>query len=481
MINFRPHSDEPIPDDLPHLQILSTQVADVVAQCETPQVFGVSGEWGSGKTSFLCGIEKKLSGKCHLTPNAKAENIPLKYQNVKVVWFEAWRYQHEPAPVAALLHEICSQLSTIEKLKKSSRKFVYAGVQGLINSLKEVNVEGSIGIIKTGVKISNPITKFQDGIDKWNDDNISNSLTSQKLRKLLSEAIDALLHAEEHQKSRVVVIVDDLDRCEPSTAFRILEAIKIYLNIERCVFILGINHREVAKLVGNALPVSGNISNDESLENHRRGCEYLEKLCSVVWHLPIMRSQFLKNWLSSLLRPTKASKALDAHPLSPSLTDRICDLCEEYQLLPSNPRKIKAWSNTLRNLASLAYPQPQKPGKPININDEEAEFLCISSCLMTFHPQLVTFLQGHASMFDKLIEFANGKIPNTSNTKYGLFREIILPLSSESDESEESSLANPTHGHVFRVRFILKSEASKNRSQLYEKLLPYLNLPDRKI
>ena len=42
-------------------------------------------------------------------------------------------------------------------------------------------------------------------------------------------------------KQRLVIFVDDLDRCMPEKAIEVLEAIKLFLDVEGCVFVLGID------------------------------------------------------------------------------------------------------------------------------------------------------------------------------------------------------------------------------------------------
>ncbi len=47
--------------------------------------------------------------------------------------------------------------------------------------------------------------------------------------------------------SRLVVFVDDLDRCLPEKAIEVLEAIKLFLDAEGCVFILGLDQDVISR------------------------------------------------------------------------------------------------------------------------------------------------------------------------------------------------------------------------------------------
>jgi hypothetical protein len=249
-VHFRPHNDEPTEEILNGRKALATQVADALASCQAPQVFGVDGDWGSGKTSFLCAVEKQITGHCHLPPKRKAPQPPTDYRHVRVVWFEAWRYQHEESPVVALLHEVCSQLGAVERSKKEIKKLAYAGFYGLINMLKEAKIGTSSSVpLKIEASIANPFHTIAAAGDQWEADHLAVPLTTEHTREILDKAIKALLGWSTRNNERVVIIVDDLDRCEPTATYRILEAVKIYLNLESCVFLLGLNQREVSRAV----------------------------------------------------------------------------------------------------------------------------------------------------------------------------------------------------------------------------------------
>jgi hypothetical protein len=48
---------------------------------------------------------------------------------------------------------------------------------------------------------------------------------------------------------RLVIFIDDLDRCMPEIALQVLEALKLYLNIEKLIFVVGVDRTVVDKLV----------------------------------------------------------------------------------------------------------------------------------------------------------------------------------------------------------------------------------------
>ncbi len=60
----RSHNDEPVLQDRLGRQSMVKRVADEVATCTPPCVFGIHGDWGSGKTSFLHQLHWDLVGKC---------------------------------------------------------------------------------------------------------------------------------------------------------------------------------------------------------------------------------------------------------------------------------------------------------------------------------------------------------------------------------------------------------------------------------
>ncbi|WP_444451281.1 KAP family P-loop NTPase fold protein (plasmid) [Rhodobacter capsulatus] len=66
------------------------------------------------------------------------------------------------------------------------------------------------------------------------------------------EEFAALLDAAKIK--RLVVMVDDLDRCLPSTAISTLEAIRLFLFVERTAFIIGADEAMIEYAVRDHFP-----------------------------------------------------------------------------------------------------------------------------------------------------------------------------------------------------------------------------------
>jgi len=122
-------------------------------------------------------------------------------------------------------------------------------------------------------------------------------------------------------------MIDDLDRCEPETAYQLLEGIKIYLNLPSCLFVLGMNQRLIEQAVAK------HLAEQDPAARRYRAREYLEKLCQVIWHLPVVRSS--GDLLSRYLEPGVPGSL------------EIVQVVSYFDCLPRNPRKIKAFANVL--------------------------------------------------------------------------------------------------------------------------------------
>ncbi len=142
-------NDEPVLLDELERWALVSGVGDSIANCDPPQVVGVHGDWGLGKTSFMHQVHFYLTNECpqqsdERVNDARARKLAVlpeaKRDDVRVVWFEAWRYQSEAAPVVALLHEMRSQWEWQLKLLGAGKKLISTAIRGALLSMEEPTI-----------------------------------------------------------------------------------------------------------------------------------------------------------------------------------------------------------------------------------------------------------------------------------------------------------------------------------------------------
>ena len=445
---FDLHNDEPTLQDKLKRDDLLIRVGDDIATCPPPCVFGIHGAWGSGKTSFLHQLHWYLTGDCPEQTDAerdaaKGQGINPKTglaDRVTVVWFEAWRYQHEQDPIIALLQEIRTQLPMYSKFLNKGAKLAEVAIRGALLSMEDLTK-------RIGFKAS----KVQEAGERWERENLAVALPSHTIRQQLNAALDQLLGrnvSKKRQDARLVVLIDDLDRCEPDAAFKLLEGIKIYLNLPSCVFVLGMDQRIIERAIAKHT-----AKDDPPETRHEYAREYLDKLCANIWHLPLINNvgEVLAGWLPSL-----------------GIVSHIAPLVQHHQCVAPNPRKIKALANVLaRFLADFeGRRDDQLPGL-----QRHAMLLLLMACLYHEHHQLYRMIERDPEFYDLVLRWATGLIEHNpkEHKPHELLAVLKLPTAFAEPEPmspetagpeptprEEPTFPDPVRGNVFRLQSLVR-------------------------
>jgi molybdopterin-guanine dinucleotide biosynthesis protein len=327
------HDDLPTLDDKLDWSGELDRFSRRIENCPTPHVLGIHGNWGSGKTSFMRQLQLRLGGEVNWdgSVNKSAAYVkPKPNKKVAAIWFDAWRYQHESTPIVALLHEMRRQMSLMPTIKEKFKKLGEIALRYTLNSLDEVGKV--IGF--EGLPSSDKIQKLGDD---WEKQHFAQSLSSDSIREHLHQTIISLLPSE---NSRVVVFIDDLDRCNPKAAMKLLEGLKIYLNLPNCVFVLGMNESILIDAIRDEISAPKEASPEEM---NLRASHYLEKICTDIYRLPLPKNsvEFFSSWL-----PINNQVAT----LKLVMAGTAC--------LPPNPRRLKALANQwVRFSGCVAFPK----------------------------------------------------------------------------------------------------------------------------
>lgn len=443
------HNDEPTLRDRLRREALIKEVGEAIATCEPPQVFGIHGDWGLGKTSFLHQVRYHLTGDN--PQDFDTLNAPSRSKSsagIQTVWFDAWRYHAEAVPVVALLQEMRAQMSDAALQASAAKRLGEVAVKGVLLGLDEVTK-----------KIGLQYAKFQQASRQWDAENLAATLPSEVLRQNLQETIQLLLPTLDDNApadnagntSRLVVFVDDLDRCEPEAAYRLLEGLKVYLTLNNCVFVLGLNQRAVEGAIASRL-AAGQTDENAKQDAQIRAASYLEKICQNVWHLPIVQApgQVLCDFIT-------AGGTVERHQVG-----WLREVVETRPCLPPNPRKLKGLANLVARLCSR-LPCDLDAGEGDRGRTEMRKLLLVAY-VHQFHHDLHVRWQANPSLYDAIAGWCRHK------AQYDVLGGLVLPVEldeaggrdAEPDASVERSNLNvtmfpdPTAANVFWVGSIVR-------------------------
>lgn len=290
-----------------------TVVANTAAQLildsdDEPLSIGISGGWGVGKSSLVKMIRFSLENSESTVPNESKKYI--------FVDFNAWLYQgYEEAKIALLqvvadklLDEANLRQTYVEKAKDFVKRiqwlkciqFLYPIARNFsIGAVVAGPVGGLVGAA-TGMIESKTLLTGKEF--KQASDNVEaigkevSALISEKENTTLPKEIDGLRKsfAEilETLNVRLVVVVDDLDRCLPQTAISTLEAMRLLLFMPRSSFIIAADE----EMIRSAVRVHfGQVQITDSLVT-----SYFDKLIQVPLRVPRLGINEVKAYLALL-------------------------------------------------------------------------------------------------------------------------------------------------------------------------------------
>lgn len=164
--------------------------------------------------------------------------------NILTVWFNAWRYENEEE--FALIPLMKSIAFTIGDHP------IYKDLKPLI--LRTLAIVGKDALRFYALKYfmtEKGVEEFENNLKKKFGDSEEfdrEALYFEGIKKIEQKMLD-ILAIEEFKKSRIVVFVDDLDRCSPEKTLEVFESIKVFLDIKGFIFILGLSREALDKLI----------------------------------------------------------------------------------------------------------------------------------------------------------------------------------------------------------------------------------------
>ena len=213
-------SDDPASVDLLSFDAVAQTVADALLDdALDPVALGLSGSWGSGKTTVLNLVAQELDRR------KTAE------QKVLVIQTDPWRYDPSTGAKESLIAEVLDALaaevaSSATKTDKARQLLVRLGKR--IDWAKAIKLAA-----KSSLTLQIPDFDKLVELVKPKEDDKESVRGLEEFRDEFAEllASDDLAHIR-----AVAVLVDDLDRCLPETVVQSLEAMRLFLAVPKMSF-----------------------------------------------------------------------------------------------------------------------------------------------------------------------------------------------------------------------------------------------------
>jgi hypothetical protein len=183
-------------DFIEHLYYLITE------SIQPPYAISIDGLWGTGKTIIMKTLESKLRERSY-----------------PVFWFNPWEYRQSDNVVAAFLRRLATEYkSFLDAIGTIHGRTILA-------VLAETTMDVGLSMLTDGkVSLKGVKESFEsaEGKPKFSFTDYDDIV--ETIKKEFIELIDRI--SEQNEKKPVIIFFDDLDRCLPDDAVKLLEALK---------------------------------------------------------------------------------------------------------------------------------------------------------------------------------------------------------------------------------------------------------------
>lgn len=229
---------------------------------EDNAAIAINGKWGSGKTFFVKQLKLIFDAYNNLSSTLSEDerktiinciekcNVNAAINNQIVFYYDAWANDNDVDPMLSIIYQLAVSSGT---------EFFFDDPKSLLKSAAYI-IEQFAG---------NNNLQFAETLKK------DNSLEIIKQQKVLQKSItDFLSELIPEHGDRMIIIIDELDRCRPDFAVSLLERVKHYFLNDRVTFIFSINTLELQHTISNVYGVGFD------------SCRYLDRFFDLQIDLP---------------------------------------------------------------------------------------------------------------------------------------------------------------------------------------------------
>ncbi|RXK01326.1 hypothetical protein CRU98_02465 [Arcobacter sp. CECT 8986] len=236
--NLRTNDNNYNKDDKLKRKELAEKYVKFITSLDSHHVIALDSPWGTGKSTFINYMCEKL-----------------KVNNSVFVSYNAWENDYTKEPLISLMNDIFHQF----KDKK------YIGIDKMKSSMNKISFiakKGGSAILKGGSKLflgEKGTNDIEDALKEAaklfikdvSDDIFKDVEESKKSRQQFKEELKKYTKKilEEKNKDKLIILIDELDRCKPSFAIELLENIKHLFDIENIIFFIAVDNKQLAESI----------------------------------------------------------------------------------------------------------------------------------------------------------------------------------------------------------------------------------------
>lgn len=315
-----------------------------------PVCVGVTGRWGAGKSSIVQQVELALGEQ----------------DDVLVVYVEPWAFDPNTDPKAHLIGDVLNAISErVGDIDDEQDPFK----SRLRKLAKRVRWARAVRLAATTALTAQlpSVDKLADLFGPSDDDLIE----EPSIDGFRDEFAELMSDDRLSDLARVVVVVDDLDRCLNDTVVDVLEAIKLFLSVPKMAFLVAADETAVRSAIASRYGDA-----PAAVELAER---YLDKIVQIPIRVPVLDRIAIEAYVLQLLVTGGTSSGEDADRLLREHCDEVRHEAisslgerppsgvdpEHLQLaerlapllhvgLDGNPRRVKRFLNEMSQRERLA-------------------------------------------------------------------------------------------------------------------------------